>query len=47
MHTKFYSENRKERDYLGDIGVDRRIILKCILKIGNVIVDRIHLTQDS
>jgi hypothetical protein len=22
----------KERDYLGDLGVDERIILKCILK---------------
>jgi hypothetical protein len=34
MRTKFYSENFKGRDYLGDLGVDGRIILKWILEIG-------------
>jgi len=31
MHTKFLSENLKERDNLGDISVDGRIILDLIL----------------
>jgi hypothetical protein len=29
---KFWSENIKGGDYLGGIGLDRRIIFKCILK---------------
>jgi len=32
VHTRFWSENLKENDQLGDLGVDERIILKCILK---------------
>jgi hypothetical protein len=31
MHTKFCSENLKERDQSEDIGVDGKIILKWIL----------------
>jgi hypothetical protein len=31
MHTKFWSENLKERDHLEDLGMDRRIILEWIL----------------
>jgi hypothetical protein len=31
MHTGFSSENLKERDYLPDLGVDERIILKQVL----------------
>jgi hypothetical protein len=32
MYTKFYSENLKGRDHLGAAKVDRRIILKWMLK---------------
>jgi hypothetical protein len=32
MRTKFYPENLRGIDRLGDLGVDGRIILKCILK---------------
>jgi len=31
-HTKFYSENIKEKDRLGDLGIDVRIILRRILR---------------
>jgi len=42
MHTKFESENLKERDYLRDTAIDRRIILKWILKTGSLDVDRMN-----
>jgi hypothetical protein len=32
VHTKMYSENVKEKDHLGNVVIDRRIILKWILK---------------
>jgi hypothetical protein len=32
MHTRFQLKNFKGRDYLGDLGVDERMILKCFLK---------------
>jgi hypothetical protein len=32
-HAKFLSENLKERVHFGKLGVDWRIILKCISKI--------------
>jgi len=31
MCTEFYMQGLKERDQLEDIGIDGRIILKCIL----------------
>jgi hypothetical protein len=31
MQTKAWWVNMKERDYLGDVGIDEIIILKCIL----------------
>jgi hypothetical protein len=31
MHTKFYSENMKERDNLEDQGVDGKLMLESIL----------------
>jgi hypothetical protein len=34
MHTKFWSGNLKGRHHLEDLGVDRRIVLKWILKMG-------------
>jgi hypothetical protein len=38
MHTKFYSEIRKERGQLGDLGVHERktltLILDCSVKVG-------------
>jgi hypothetical protein len=33
MHT-FWSENLKGRDHLGNLGIDRNIILKWILQKG-------------
>jgi hypothetical protein len=33
MHTKFWSENLKERDHSEDNGVDGKIILESILVI--------------
>jgi hypothetical protein len=32
MHTKFWSENLKERDHEEDLGVGRKIILEYILE---------------
>jgi hypothetical protein len=32
MHTQFWSDNLKRRDLSDDLGVDGRIILKCILE---------------
>jgi hypothetical protein len=32
MHTKVQLENLHGRDYLGDLDIDRQIILKLILK---------------
>jgi hypothetical protein len=31
-YTEFWWRNRKERDHLGDPGVDRRIILRWIFR---------------
>jgi hypothetical protein len=39
-------ENLREIDHLGDLGVDLRIILKCILKISDVGMEWVDLTQD-
>ena len=33
MRTVFWWENPKDRDHLENLGVDRRIILKCILTL--------------
>jgi hypothetical protein len=32
LHTRFRTENLMERESTGDLGVDGRTILKCILK---------------
>jgi hypothetical protein len=32
MHTKFWLESLRGRDYLNDIGIDGRIILKLIFR---------------
>jgi hypothetical protein len=31
IHTKFSEENLKKGDHLADLGIDERVILKCIL----------------
>jgi len=31
MRTHFWSGNLKKRDYLGDLGVDGKLKLECIL----------------
>jgi len=46
MHITFCLENLKERDHLEDLGVDRNIILECILKEKGGRVDQIHPAQN-
>ena len=47
MHTAFWWGNLREKDHLGDPGVDGRIILRCILKKWDVrSMDWIELVQD-
>jgi hypothetical protein len=38
MNVKCYSENQERRDQMGDLFLDRRIILKWILNSLDVIV---------
>jgi hypothetical protein len=33
MHAKFYSDNLKRRNHLGDVGIDGRRVLRRILKM--------------
>jgi hypothetical protein len=35
LHTGFWWVNPRERDYLEDVGLDRRIILKWVFKKWN------------
>lgn len=35
-YTTYYSGNLNNKDHFGDMGIDRRIILKCALKELNV-----------
>jgi len=46
MHTKFWWESLKGRDYSEDLGVDGKIILEWILENQWDDMDRIHLAQD-
>jgi len=46
VHASFWWENLRERDHLGGLGVDGRIILKLIFNMSDVGVDWIDLTQD-
>jgi hypothetical protein len=43
MHTKYWSENLKARDHYEGLGVDRKIILKCTIKMVWKDVAWIHL----
>jgi hypothetical protein len=43
MHIIFCLEKLKERDHLEDLGVDRKIILECILEKQGERADRIRL----
>jgi len=38
MHEKFWSKNLKERDHSEDLGVDGRIILDLIGKLGGKVL---------
>jgi hypothetical protein len=45
--TGFWWENLRERDYWGDTGLDERIILRWIFRMGDVGgMDWIELVQD-
>jgi hypothetical protein len=46
MRKKIYLNILKVRDHLGDLDVDKSIILKLILKVVNDDVNWIHLAQD-
>ena len=47
MHAGFGRGKPKEGDHLEDLGLDRRIILKCILKgIRWECIDWMHLTRN-
>jgi len=46
ISTGLWKGNLKEKDHLGDLGLDGRIILRCILNImGRTLI--IRLTQDG
>jgi hypothetical protein len=36
VHTRLWWGDLKERDHLEDLGIDRRVVLKCILKKWDV-----------
>jgi hypothetical protein len=46
VHTGFWWGDLREGNHLGDPGVDRRIILKCILRKWDGGMDWIELAQD-
>jgi hypothetical protein len=46
VYTKFWWGNLRERDHLGDPGIDAKIILRCIFKKCNGGMDWIDTVQD-
>jgi len=46
IHHLVGKKNVRERDHLGDLGVDGRTILKWIFKMSDVGMDWINLTRD-
>jgi hypothetical protein len=47
MFIKFWLENLVGRNILEDLDRDRRIILKCVLKVGWEVVALMYLAQDN
>jgi hypothetical protein len=39
LHTGFWSGDQRERDHLDDLSLDGRIILKCICKVWDEVMD--------
>jgi hypothetical protein len=46
VHNGYWCGNARERDHLENLGVDRRIILKLIFRLGWESVDCIYLVQE-
>jgi hypothetical protein len=46
VYKEFWWENLRERDNLGDQGIDARIILRCIFKKCDGGMDWIDIVQD-
>ena len=46
MHTGFWWGNLRERDHLGDPGVDRKIVVSGIFRKVDGVMDWIDLAQD-
>jgi hypothetical protein len=47
VHTGFWWGDLREGDHLGEPGIDRRLILKWILKKWGGCMDWIELAQDT
>jgi hypothetical protein len=47
VHIGFWWGYRTERDHLEDLGIDGKIILKCILKTEDEGMDWIAVAEDS
>ena len=45
-YTGFWWRNLSERDHLENPGIDGRVILKCIFKKWDGVIDWIELAQD-
>jgi hypothetical protein len=47
VHSGFWRGNLRERNHLEDLGADEKIILKCIFKNWDGLMDWIDMAQDG